>query len=403
MKNRKNSGPVTPSAEIKSDEQVGVPDRALKKEEEADAPKVRYALVGLGHIAQTAVLPGFTQAKNSELVALVSGDRTKLSTLKEKYNVARTYTYAEFDQCLADPQIDAVYIALPNDLHIDCALRAAAARKHILCEKPVATSARDALLMGRVAEEYGVKFMIAYRLHFEPATLATIELVRSGKLGEPRYFSSTFSYQMTGTDNIRLSMQRGGGPVYDIGTYCINAARNLMGDEPVEVSAMLARSADKRFDEVEETAAVIMRFPKGRLASFTVSFGSSTASRLEFVGTKGKVVLDPAYEYSEALKQVVTIADKPEEKTFPHTDQFGGEIEAFSECILQGKVPEASAEEGAADLMVIDTIFESARTGRAVRLRPWKKTPRPNPDEQRKKKPAVKEPDPINVDAPHDD
>src|ERR1700712_4474554 len=175
-----------------------------------------------------------------------------------------------------------VYIALPNDLHLDCALRAAAARKHILCEKPLATNSRDALLMGRVAEEYGIKLMTAYRLHFEPATLSTIELVQSGKLGEARYFSSTFSYQVTDKDNIRLSLDRGGGPVYDIGIYCINAARNLMRDEPVEVSAMLARSADKRFDEVEETASVIMRFPRGRLASFTVSFGSSTASRLEF-------------------------------------------------------------------------------------------------------------------------
>lgn len=387
----KTTPEVPPSAEA-------APEQSQPK---SATPKVRYALVGLGHIAQVAVVPGFQQAKNAELVALVSGDRTKLSALKKKLGHLRTYTYEEYDQCLADPQIDAVYIALPNDLHLHFVLRAAAAHKHILCEKPLAMNARDALLMGRVAEEYGVKLMTAYRLHFEPATLATLALVQSGKLGEARYFSSTFSYQVKDKDNIRLSLERGGGPIYDIGVYCINAARTLMQDEPVEVSAMLARTADKRFDEVEETAAVILRFPRGRLASFLVSFGADTASRFEFVGTKGRVILEPAYEYSEPLCQRITIDGKPEEKTFPHTDQFGGEIEAFSECILQGKSPEASAEEGAADLMVIDAIFASAREGRAIRLHPWKKSRRPEP-EQVKSKTAVKKPRTVNVDSPHD-
>src|SRR5690606_35765018 len=154
-----------------------------------------------------------------------------------------------------------------------------------------------------------------------------------------RYFSSTFSYQVTDPKNIRLKFERGGGPVYDIGTYCINAARYLMQDEPNEVSAFLARSEDKRFDEVEETAAVLLRFPRGRLASVVVSVGSGTASRYELVGTKGRIVLDPAYEYSSALKQTVIIDEKPRKKEFPRTDQFGGEIEAFSRCILEKRQP----------------------------------------------------------------
>jgi glucose-fructose oxidoreductase len=400
MKLKKDPVEKSTSSQKSTAPQAGT--RPTSSNGDSPAAKVRYAVVGLGHIAQTAVLPGFAQAKNSELAALVSGDWKKLRKLKKQYEVARTFTYEEFDECLADPEIDAVYVALPNDLHLDCVLRAAAARKHILCEKPLATNARDALLMGRVAEEYGVKLMTAYRLHFEPATLATIELIRSGKLGEARYFSSTFSYQMTDKDNIRLSLERGGGPVYDIGIYCINAARSLMQDEPIEVFAMLARSADKRFDEVEESAAVTLRFPRGRLASFTISFGASSASRLEFAGTKGRVVLEPAYEYSEPLKQVVTIDEKPEEKTFPHTDQFGGEIEAFSECILQGTEPEASAEEGAADLMVVDAIFASAQQGRPIRIRPWRKRRALEP-EQVKQKPKEPEPTTVNVDPPYDD
>jgi len=363
--------------------------------------KVRYAVVGLGHIAQAAVLPAFGQTKNAELAALVSGDPAKLRTLKKKYGVAKTYRYEQFDQCLADPELDAVYIALPNDLHRDCALRAFSAGKHVLCEKPLALQANDARLMLQVAAAHGVKLMTAYRLHFEPANLATIELVRSGRLGEARYFSSTFSYQVTDPDNIRLKLERGGGPVYDIGIYCLNAARYLMQDEPNEVFAMLARSDDRRFDEVEETAAVTLRFPRGRLASFVVSFGTSSVARYEFVGTKGRVILEPAYEYAEGLKQTVIIDEKPEEKSFAHTDQFGGEIEAFSQCILDDTEPEASAEEGLADLRVIDAIFASAEQRRPIRLKPFRRAARPGP-EQIKLKPPVAEPETVHVDSPHD-
>jgi len=231
--------------------------------------------------------------------------------------------------------------------------------------------------------------MTAYRLHFEPANLATIELINSGKLGEPRYFSSTFSYQVTDPDNIRLQLARGGVPVYDIRTYCINAARYLLQDEPNEVFATLARSQDPPFDEVEEMAAVTLRFPRGRLASFIVSFGASTASRYEFVGTNGRVVLEPAYEYSEALKQTVTVDEKSEEKSFPHTGQFSGELEAFSQHVLEDTDPESSAEEGLADLRVIDAIFASAARGQPVRLQPFERHARPE-GEQVRRRPAAK-------------
>lgn len=362
--------------------------------------QVSYAVVGLGHIAQVAVLPGFAQAKHSRLAALVSGDPGKLKELGRKYHVEQTYHYEEFDDCLADPGIDAVYISLPNDLHFDCVLRAAAAGKHILCEKPLALTAREAQRMIRAAADQGVKLMTAYRLHFEAATLATIELAKSGRLGEPRYFNSSFSFQVTDADNIRLQYARGGGPVYDIGTYCINAARNLMQDEPIEVSGMLARSDSKLFDEVEETAAAILRFPRGRLASFVVSFGAADASRFEFVGTKGRVILEPAYEYAEGLKQTVTIEGKTEERQFPKQDQFGGEIEAFSEGVLKRRKLEPTGLEGLGDARIIDAIFESDARGCSIRLAPFNKNPRPD-RRQLKRKPGIRKPRTVKVDSPH--
>jgi predicted dehydrogenase len=363
--------------------------------------KIRFALVGLGHIAQVAIIPGFKQTKHAELVALVSGDARKRGRLGKELSISRIYSYEEFDRCLADPTVDAVFIALPNDLHCEYVIRAAAAGKHIICEKPLANAADEAREMIRSAAIHGVELMTAYRLHHEPAHLATLELIRSGKLGEARYFTSSFSYQVTDPGNIRLQSRRGGGPMLDIGIYCINAARQFFGAEPVEVSAFFARTRDRRFEEVEESATVMLRFPQGRLASFAVSFGASSVSRCLWVGTKGSVALEPAFEYAEALRQIVVIDDKPKEKTFPHTDQFGGEIDAFSRCLLEDRPIEPSGEEGLADLRIIDAIFASARTGQTVRLKPFSRSLRPQPS-QAERKPAVRKPETVGVSSPHD-
>lgn len=363
--------------------------------------RIGFALVGLGHISQVAILPGFAHARNAKLVALVSGDAKKLRKLGEQQGIAHLYSYEEYDACLANPAVEAVYLALPNDLHFDYATRAARAGKHILCEKPLALSSAEALGMIQAAEKHHVKLMTAYRLHFEPANLATIELVRSGAIGEVRYFNSSFSYNLTDRDNIRLKFARGGGPVYDIGTYCINAARYLMRDEPERVAGMLTRSADPRFREVEETASALLRFPRGRLASFIVSFGAATVSRYEIVGTEGRVVLEPAFDYSLELRQVVTIGDKTEQKTFPRTDQFGGQIEVFAECIRHNRQPEPSGREGLADIRIIEAIFSSDARSRHVNFPPFKKTVRPSGN-QVKRKTAVKKPKVVGADAPHD-
>lgn len=365
------------------------------------ARTIRYAVIGLGHIAQVAVLPAFAHTKNSALAALVSGDPEKLEQLGRKYDVAATYLYDDLDQCLHSPEVDAVYVALPNELHYECCLRAAAAGKHILCEKPLAVTVHDAEEMLAAAERNGVKLMTAYRLHFEPANLAAIDAVRSGKIGEVRYFSSTFSYQVTDPHNIRLRAERGGGPLYDIGVYCVNAARYLLGDEPEEVMAFAANSGDRRFKEVEESAAALLKFPGGRLASFVVSFGAAESARYEIVGTKGSIALDPAYEYSMALEATFKRGEKEREKKFPHTDQFAGEIEEFSRVILRDREPEPNAREGIADLRIVAALLDSAASGRAVPLAPFTKHRRPG-RRQLARKPPTREPRTVHVTSPHE-
>jgi glucose-fructose oxidoreductase len=365
-----------------------------------DQKKIRYAVVGLGHIAQAAVLPAFAHAENSELVAFVSDDPEKLEKLGRRYKVKARFSYDQFDEFLRSGVADAVYIALPNHLHREYTERAARAGVHVLCEKPMAVTEEDCRAMIRAAEEHGVKLMVAYRLHFEEANLKAIDLVQSGRLGEPRLFESVFTMQVEAGD-IRLNPRElGGGPLYDIGLYCINAVRNLFGAEPMEVVAFSSNNGDPRFHQSEEMTAGIMRFPeRERLASFTCSFNGADVSTYRVVGTKGELVMDPAYEYAGELKQRVTVDGRTRERTFPKRDQFAPELISFSECILTGAAPEPSGWEGLADVRVIRALYRSADTGQPVTLEPFSKEDRPSLD-QEIRRPAVTKPELVNTESP---
>lgn len=216
--------------------------------------KIRYAVVGLGYIAQVAVLPAFKNAKeNSELVALVSGDAEKLKVLGEVYHIDKLYLYSEFEQLLRSGEIDAVYIATPNDFHRNITEMAARFGVHVLCEKPMAVTTEDCLSMIQSAQQNHIQLMIAYRLHFEAANLEAIKLAQNKKMGELKIFNSTFTMQVKDPQNIRLKeVKKGGGPLYDIGIYCINAARYLFKDEPMEVFAMATSGGDSRFKKSPE-------------------------------------------------------------------------------------------------------------------------------------------------------
>jgi predicted dehydrogenase len=360
------------------------------------AGKVRYAVVGLGHIAQVAVLPAFAHAKwNSELTALVTDDSQKAKQLGKKYRVPATYSYDTYDQCLKSGGIDAVYIALPNSMHHAYAVSALRAGIHVLCEKPLALDEPQCLAMIDAAAETRTKLMTAYRLHFDKANLRAVEMVRSGKLGNPRFFASSFGLQVQ-QGNIRLSRELGGGPLWDLGVYCVNAARYLFRDEPEEVFAFESTSPDSRFREVEESVTAILRFPDARTASFTCSFGSTDVSAYEIVGTKGMLRADPAYEYAEGLKLRVTIEGKSHEYEFGKSDQFAPELLYFSDCVLKNRQPEPSGEEGLADVRVIRSLYRSLETGKSVRIEPLHKEKRPTA-EQAIRRPPVRKPELVHA------
>ena len=362
--------------------------------------KIRYAVVGLGYIAQVAVLPAFRHAsRNSELSALISDDPEKLRQLSEKYDVKITGSYDDYENILRSGNIDAVYIALPNHMHREYTVRAANTGVHVLCEKPMAVTTDECLEMISACEDANVKLMIAYRLHFDKANLKAVEIVQSEKIGTPKMFNSTFSIHVK-EGNIRLNDESiGGGPVYDIGIYCINAARYLFRSEPEEVFAFSATSDEARFNKAEEMLAVTMKFPQSKLASFVCSFGAADTSNYRIIGTEGDLRVEPAYEYAEPLVHYLTVDSKTSKKTFKKRDQFAPELEYFSDCILSNRTPEPGGDEGLIDIQIIQAILESAKTRRPLSLEPIQKSRRPEP-EQEIEKPAVDEPELVHAESP---
>lgn len=364
----------------------------MSRQHRGSRAAIRYAVVGLGHIAQVAVLPAFEHARrNSRLTALVSGDPAKLRQLGRRYKVRRLCRYEDMDELLASGEIDAVYIALPNEQHAEYAVRAARAGVHVLCEKPMAVSSRECARMIGAAQRAKVKLMIAYRLHFERANLEAAHYARGGKLGDLRFFSSDFSMQVA-DENIRLEQEQGGGPLYDIGIYCINAARYCFGAEPTAVWASASRSADPRFREVNETVVGVMRFGEERLASFTCSFGAADRSTFTVVGTRGSITVEPAYEYAQGLAHELRTPSGKRRKRFARSDQFAPQLEYFSNCILNNRAPEPSGAEGLADIRIIEAMHRSIQRGRWVSLTLPAKRRRADLRQENRRPPLPREP-----------
>lgn len=324
---------------------------------------IRFAVVGAGWIAQEAFMPSVQQAGNARMTALVSGNSAGARQLADFYGIEHVTSYEGYDDLLRSDVIDAVYIALPNSMHADFAIRAARAGKHVMVEKPLAISIEECDAMIITAKENGVFLMTAYRLHNEPGTVAAIEAVHSGKIGEPRFFSSVFSFQMK-AGNHRLKSDHWGGPLQDVGVYCLNMARHVFGEEPIEAFAMTSRPRqDARFAEIDDGVAVTLRFPGERLAQFYCSFGASALDQFLVVGSQGQISMDPAYRFETATHMKLKDENGVEDHPFPQIDHFAAQIAYFSDCIAAGTPPEADGEEGMADMLALLAIEQSIKTG----------------------------------------
>ncbi|KAA9011596.1 Gfo/Idh/MocA family protein [Sphingobium limneticum] len=362
--------------------------------------KVRYAFVGLGDITQEAMLPGVAHTGNSTIAAFVSSDPEKLRALCDKYDVDGGYSYDQFDALLASGTIDAIYVATPNWRHAEFVIPALEAGIHVLVEKPLEISLEKSLEILAAEKASAAKLMVAYRLHFEPATLDTIARIQKGELGQTIAFTSTFA-QMLDPKNHRAKNGVLAGPLFDMGPYPINAARYCFDSEPTEVvSAVATRHPEAGFGDLDDTVAVTLRFPGERLAQFTVSYFANTIDGFFVVGTKGSIQMNPAFMFGMGLEQHVVIGD--ERRHVPHkaTDQFGGELRYFSDCILNDRAPEPDGEEGFADVRVIAGILKCLETGQPQKLEPFRRHRQIDPDTQKETLGLKKPPELVGASNP---
>lgn len=341
-----------------------------RERSEGNENGVRYAVVGLGWKAQEAVLPAFVGSDHSTLGALVCSDRDKLQALADRYGVDRLYEYDAYEECLASEKVDAVYIALPNHMHREYVVRAARAGVHILCEKPMALDEDGCREMIDAAESAGVRLMVAYRLHFDPANLRAAQIVRSGTIGDPRYFSSAFSVPVRDPSDIRLQRETGGGTLFDIGIYCINAARYLFRDEPTEVWCRGRGMDGGRFREVHATTVSVLGFPDDRMAAFTCSFDAAPVDAYRVLGTRGQVELDSGYDLNVGYDLRLRVNGSTREEFFPATDHVAPQLAHFSRCIREDRAPEPGGREGLADVRIIRALERSMRSGCVEGLQP---------------------------------
>jgi predicted dehydrogenase len=355
-----------------------------------DPPEERigYAVVGLGKLATEQILPAFGATRHSRPVALVSGDRNKALQLARQYGIRQDaiYDYGNYDRIANNPEVQVVYIALPNSMHAEYTVRGAQAGKHILCEKPMAMNVAECEQMIDACKKANRKLMIAYRSQYEPMDRAIVKMVRDRRFGDIKEFISGNSLNIGDPDQWRVKRSlAGGGPLPDMGIYCINAARFLTGEEPVEVIGdVYSTPGDPRFTEVEESAHFILCFQNGMRATCATSFASHRSHFFELVGSAGWAEMNPAYAYNGLRLRIgscVDGLDMIEEPQIEPANQFALEIDHMSRCVQRDVEPLTRGEEGMQDQRIIEAIYESARTGRPVTLSVPAQTRGPDPEE----------------------
>ncbi len=337
--------------------------------------RVGFAVIGLGRLALGEILPAFAACGKARLAALVSGDADKARTVARQYGIPASHTlsYAEMRRLADLPDVGAVYVATPNGLHLDHVQAAASAGKHVLCEKPMANTSAEARAMIAACEAARVKLMIAYRCQYEPFNAAAIDLVRTGALGAVRLLEATNTQVQGIADQWRHKPElAGGGALPDIGLYCLNGVRAVLGEEPVEVFArIVSPTRDARFAALDETIAFMLRFPSGALANCAASYGAHETKDLRIRCERGWIELENAFAYrgqrlrvARRAGDIVTVEDRH----IAAGNQFAREIDHFAECVREDRAPRTPGSEGLRDHRVMEAIYRSSREGMPVAL-----------------------------------
>ncbi|WP_033012541.1 Gfo/Idh/MocA family protein [Geobacillus kaustophilus] len=328
--------------------------------------KVRFGIMSTAAIAKYVMIPAIRRTDHAEVVAIVSESR-KASEAARELGIPKAYDH--YGQLLDDPDIDAVYIPLPNSLHAEWTIKAAKKKKHVLCEKPAALCEEDVRRMIEACEENGVLFMEAFMYQFHPQHERVKQLLAAGEIGDIKYMRTHFSFYLQDrATNIRMNPELGGGSLFDVGCYCVHSARHILDVEPIE---LFVQSHFDPHRSVDLTTNGWMRMENGILAQFTCSFDMFPQNKYEVVGTKGKIVVSRAYrpdvDGGEGRITIVT-ADGSEREETVSGDQYALQIEHFSRAILDGTPLLYSPERMIQQARALDACRTSMKTGAIVRL-----------------------------------
>jgi predicted dehydrogenase len=341
---------------------------AKAQEPAAEPKKLGWALVGLGSLSKNQIAPALLKSKFSKLAAVVTGTPAKGVEWREKYGLTekQVYSYETFDKLIEDKDVDVVYVVLPNSMHHEYVLRAAKAGKHVFCEKPMANTAEECREMIAACEKAKVQLGVAYRCQFEPHHREAIRFSREKVFGPVKHVNAEFGFKIGDPKQWRLRRDlAGGGALMDVGVYALQACRYLTGEEPVEISALETKTDPVKFAEVDETITWQMKFASGATANCLTTYNFNGANNFTVTAEKGRFGMGPAYGYSG---QKGWTSDPKVPFEFPATDHFVLEMDAFSEAILSNKPFVPSGEEGLRDLLAVEAIYKSVKSGKTEKV-----------------------------------
>jgi len=319
---------------------------------------IRWGILGTANIARRALVPAIGRSKNGQVAAVASRGEEKAKGFAAELGIRRAYS--SYEALLDDPKVDAVYIPLPNSLHLEWTIKAAQAKKHILCEKPLALSAAQCLEMADAARHNGVKLMEAFMYRFHPRSAQVLERVHGGAIGQLSLIQASFTFALRNRENIRLQPELGGGSLMDVGCYCVNVARTLAGQEPLEVQAF----ADWGASGVDERMVGTLCFPSGAYAQFDSGLVLPRRERYFVVGSEGEIFVEKAFLPGDSdVSYMETRAGETKNQIVRGADEYQLMAEHFAECVLEDKPVCYPAQEAAANMRVIEALYRSARSG----------------------------------------
>ena len=329
--------------------------------------RLRWGVLGTARVARQRFVPAVRAGNESEVLAIASRNAERARTMAAALGVPRSY--GSYEALLADPDVEAVYVALPNALHTTWTIAAAWAGKHVLCEKPFAGRVADAERMAAACRGSGVLLMEAFMWRHHPQHARVRTLLDSGAIGEPSVMRASFSYmlepELASGPNVRLRPELAGGSLMDVGTYTVNAARWLFDAEPVSV---MGQQVLEPGVAVDIAFGGVMRFPGERLALIDCSFRQSLSNKYEIHGTEGRLLLDRAFRPDGLPGRLHLLrGDDDRQEVMPRTDQFAAEADHFARSVRAGRLL-PPAEDGVAQARIIQALSTSAASGAAVRL-----------------------------------